>query len=894
MNAELLYTSAPQGLKQGSRGFCTVLSTVGMPLNIATKLESLSGYRHLHPSGTPEAARNPVNHSHMKLTVGGRTLSVISRISDYGLDYSQRTNKLAHHIVVDSPMPACGPAALLADPALMRSEWDGNCLNIPTPPAVPSLTVETAHCGLWESMTGDAGWAGVLANGWLNPTNKPIFIVFSEEQSTQLLALIAQAIALLPPAKRWQATFGTYVTNLPPDVDCKVRCVVAGSDEARMASARGVVIDLTRPCGPAPSSEAATAARNGVLIGSQPSSVSADPSGSPQELERVATKEQESEKTGRLVEKPPTSELDPDHPFGAQVPGPPPSIRPGTRRTVPTLQQKELKHTSKNYPKLIALVLLASIAVICGIVYFNYNINQFAKVASENVIIPSKENHSAANSSVGATNERVEKQPEIPSNQSKNNLGRVTDPPPVEMRSDEAIKTTPEPTPPKPFLREKLFVDLGKLYLKSRSENSEEIAVSLGVTGATASVSLKYEINDTLEQERFEKWSKGAYSIRWIWSQSVDEGRSWIPRPEIQSSTLVITSTDKPNTIFRVGAELKNSGDFNSQEEKLLISASSTVKTEDYVLIEIDGQELAKRSKSISVEPVFCKVETSNGKLGEYNIGLVHLTRSTRLKNFSLEDLKSRIALAGCADSYIGPWDESLVSLKKLNSLREELKDCFVESKNDFETFCLEKGFNGEIVQMRKLNGIFSTGLQTLKEPGSNSIEKLEYFNCWDARELVQWRDFSSRLEEQDTKNFRPDQLQHLKVFNAEVEKYKSNWKLANRNEGSKKGNRNLGEVYEELTKENSRFQDLRMKLLNNDFKLNKPLSGAGLFSSHKDKSSNFEDSLQSIEKALCGLEFWYRIKIKGPKEELSNPIVVPPISAFPSLSPAAMGIGKE
>ena len=75
MNAELLYTSAPQGLKQGSRGFCTVLSTVGMPLNLATKLESLSGYRHLYPSGTPDASKNPVGFSHLRFM----SVAVMSR-----------------------------------------------------------------------------------------------------------------------------------------------------------------------------------------------------------------------------------------------------------------------------------------------------------------------------------------------------------------------------------------------------------------------------------------------------------------------------------------------------------------------------------------------------------------------------------------------------------------------------------------------------------------------------------------------------------------------------------------------------------------------------------------------------------------------------------------------
>jgi hypothetical protein len=273
MNAELLYTSAPQGLKQGSRGFCTVLSTVGMPLNLATKLESLSGYRHLYPSGTPDASKNPVGFSHLRFMVGGRQISVLSRISDYGLDYSQRTNKLAHHIVVDAPMPACGPAALLAEPGVMRDHWDGQCANIPSPPALPDLSTEPQICRKWEAITGDAGWGGVVADAWLSTSPRPVFIIFAEHQSNELLGLIEESIALLPPSKRWQATFGTYVTTLPPDVDCRVRCVVAGSDEARMASARGTVIDLTIKQSEPRLNNAVDAARMGVIIGSDPNKI---------------------------------------------------------------------------------------------------------------------------------------------------------------------------------------------------------------------------------------------------------------------------------------------------------------------------------------------------------------------------------------------------------------------------------------------------------------------------------------------------------------------------------------------------------------------------------------------------------------------------------------------
>ena len=363
MNAELLYTSAPQGLKQGSRGFCTVLSTVGMPLNIATKLESLSGYRHLHPSGTPDAAKNPVNHSHLKLTVGGRTLSVISRISDYGLDYSQRTNKLAHHVVVDSPMPTCGPAALLGDPSVIRSEWDGNCVNIPAPPTFPALSVEPAVCRAWESIAGDAGWAGVVANAWLNNASKPIFLIFSEDQSPEILPLIAEAIAILPPSKRWQATFGTYVTNLPPDVDCKVRCVVAGSDEARMASARGVVIDLTQPCGPSPSSEAATAARNGTFVGAR--SNVPPPHGS------LDVDEEQPPAISDTIEYSEPTDFDPDRPFGTQSAGPPPTIYPGTARIAPRHQAViKPRKRSVTIKGITAIAIGLILCLLGGVAYF--------------------------------------------------------------------------------------------------------------------------------------------------------------------------------------------------------------------------------------------------------------------------------------------------------------------------------------------------------------------------------------------------------------------------------------------------------------------------------------------------------------------------------------------
>ena len=123
---ELLYTSAPAGLRPGSSGYCTVQSSRGIPAPTVDLLESLSGYRHVYTAGTPEAAHNPVNFGHYVLRVQGRSQHVLSRVSDCPLDHTGRSNKIGHHMVVDNPdgIPA-GPAWLMQQPGWMIDRWDG-------------------------------------------------------------------------------------------------------------------------------------------------------------------------------------------------------------------------------------------------------------------------------------------------------------------------------------------------------------------------------------------------------------------------------------------------------------------------------------------------------------------------------------------------------------------------------------------------------------------------------------------------------------------------------------------------------------------------------------------------------------------------------------------------
>ena len=273
MSHELLYTSAPRGLKPGSRGFCTVLSTQGMPAPLAIAVEALSGYRPLYPSNDDRASRNPVVYSHLKLQATGRTCHVLSRIADYGLDYSQRANKLAHHVILESTAERLsgGPANLLSMPGFMREEWSGE----PKVVAIKPVTREPrpAHgiCRQWQELTGDAGWAGVLAESFLRDPERLVILLFAPGQ--EILPLIAESLSLLPAEKRWDVTFSTYFTSLAPGTTCIWRAIVHDSKEAHesLRFVHALRIDLTEEgLPPATGGELVAAARSGTYAESTP------------------------------------------------------------------------------------------------------------------------------------------------------------------------------------------------------------------------------------------------------------------------------------------------------------------------------------------------------------------------------------------------------------------------------------------------------------------------------------------------------------------------------------------------------------------------------------------------------------------------------------------------
>lgn len=268
MPQELIYTSAPHGLSPGSGGFCTVAHTSGMSPQLVAFLESLSAYRHIFPPQSESAALNPVSWSHLSVRSEGTMLHILSRIADAGLDYTKRSNLIAHHLVLrPEELPPCGPAWILLQPQLFRTHWEGRPMELPPGPAIPSVTLQAKKCVRWEKLTGDAAWGGALAETALK--RQPACLLF--EPGTDLLPLLAESIALLPESERWKPTFNTYLSE-QGSKSCLWKCLRAGTPEAlAQSSVKGtLVIDLTRPLAKVPGSSSLIAlARSGRVSAPQ-------------------------------------------------------------------------------------------------------------------------------------------------------------------------------------------------------------------------------------------------------------------------------------------------------------------------------------------------------------------------------------------------------------------------------------------------------------------------------------------------------------------------------------------------------------------------------------------------------------------------------------------------
>jgi len=199
MPLQLVFTSAPQGLTPGRSGYCTVARHRAIPDRLAQLLESV---------GTPHELSEGETFTFRTLEAGDRHWFVLSRFVARGLDYTQRDNRLAHHLIFTAE-----EAALLAPPSALAARWkdwlaewtgapawlEGETRPLALEPATPLSPAVT-----WRETTGTgakAAWlidaTGAVPVGLRNPP-----------ANATLLRLFAESSALIGKAA-WHATFTT-------------------------------------------------------------------------------------------------------------------------------------------------------------------------------------------------------------------------------------------------------------------------------------------------------------------------------------------------------------------------------------------------------------------------------------------------------------------------------------------------------------------------------------------------------------------------------------------------------------------------------------------------------------------------------------------------------------
>lgn len=242
MPQQLIYTSSPRGLVIGRSGYCTVARSDGLREGLQLRLEQLSYFSHSAATGGRE---RPV-FAHRLVDIRGSRFHVLSRIVDAGLDFTNRTNFLAHHLVFQPHEVASLPSppvifqhwsgwrnAWPGEPQLLSNENWGNLGSIVAPACAPARE--------WAALTGDA----VNAIALLDSRPQESFLVDGLEQD-RTLPLLAESLAMFVTrpgtGNPWGMTFTTFLQEQDDPADFRWRLAYTSTPGHNRLLARNSVV----------------------------------------------------------------------------------------------------------------------------------------------------------------------------------------------------------------------------------------------------------------------------------------------------------------------------------------------------------------------------------------------------------------------------------------------------------------------------------------------------------------------------------------------------------------------------------------------------------------------------------------------------------------------------
>lgn len=206
----MIFTSTPQGLEPGRTGFCTVARHRSLRSRLVRELERLSVYDFNLGEGATKAEIN----SFRRFELGTEEFYVLTRIRDAGLDYTNRTNYIAHHLIFDGLEIAVSPS-----PPEIFLQWNGwlDFWEGSSRWIEDDEITDVSACKMsglspaqnWQAITGDGGNAAYLV---AEKAKHPILLENHPGQEGNLLHLFAESSALVAmPMDAWQFAFTTYL-----------------------------------------------------------------------------------------------------------------------------------------------------------------------------------------------------------------------------------------------------------------------------------------------------------------------------------------------------------------------------------------------------------------------------------------------------------------------------------------------------------------------------------------------------------------------------------------------------------------------------------------------------------------------------------------------------------
>jgi hypothetical protein len=210
MARQLIFTSAPQGLEPGRSGYCTVARHKDIRSRLVRELERLSVYDYNQQGDGPKAKVAVFR----KLALGSEEFFVVSRISDAGLDYTNRTNYIAHHLILDSFEIATvpSPAEILANWNGWKTKWEEGPRYLEDSEEVdliPFKSPALIPANSWLAATNDPGNAAILVSPSMK---KPVLLEVHPGQEESLLKLFAESSALHKLSlDSWDYSFTTFL-----------------------------------------------------------------------------------------------------------------------------------------------------------------------------------------------------------------------------------------------------------------------------------------------------------------------------------------------------------------------------------------------------------------------------------------------------------------------------------------------------------------------------------------------------------------------------------------------------------------------------------------------------------------------------------------------------------